>query len=117
MQYETQCLGAANNVLNLYNLLLYMGRKIEHRNYHIFLTSLISRKRYVLPSTIGQVTWSCNVTDIEHEREKCESSVFRNKRLVFTRSITLPRQSYFAWHRLGGDYTDGMYEVPYVIGW
>ena len=30
---------------------------------------------------------------------------------MYTRSITLLRWSYFAWHRLGGDHADGMYLV------
>ena len=38
--------------------------------------------------------WSCNATTIEHETEKCESSVFRKERLVYPRLITLLRVSY-----------------------
>ena len=34
------------------------------------------RKRYILPNTTGAVMWSCNVTAIENEREKCELLVF-----------------------------------------
>ena len=34
------------------------------------------KKRYILPNTTDEVAWSCNVTAIEHEREKCESSAF-----------------------------------------
>ena len=40
------------------------------------VTSLITRKRYMLPNTTGEVMWSCNVIAIEHEREERESSVF-----------------------------------------
>ena len=58
--------------------------------------------------------WPCNVTTIEHEREKCESPVFRKERLVYPRSITLLRLSYFVWYRLKGDHAEGMYEIPYV---
>ena len=36
---------------------------------------------------------------------------------MYPRSITLLRWSYFVLHRLGGDHADGMYEIPYVIGW
>ena len=61
-----------------------------------------------MPNTTGEVVWSCNVTAIENEREKCESLLFRKERLVYTRSITLLGRSYFAWHRLGGDHVDGM---------
>ena len=45
---------------------------------------------------------SCNVTTIiiEHEREKCELSVFRKERSVYPRLITLLRWSYFGWHSL-----------------
>ena len=39
------------------------------------LASLIIRKRYMLQNTTGEVMWSCNVTTIEHEGEKCKSSV------------------------------------------
>ena len=67
-------------------------------------------------NTTGEVIWSCNVTAIEHEREKCDSSVFWKERLVCARSVTLLRESYFAWHRLGGHHADGKYEIPYVIG-
>ena len=58
-------------------------------SYNYFLTSLIVKKRHILPSTTGEVMWSCNVTAIKHEREKCESSVIRKERLVYTRSIRL----------------------------
>ena len=75
------------------------------------------RKIYILPNTTGEVMWSCNVNAIENEMERCESLLFRKERLEYTRSITLPRQSYFAWHRLGGDHADGMYGIPYVISW
>ena len=34
------------------------------------------RKRYILQNTTGEVMWSCDVTAIENEREKCESFVF-----------------------------------------
>ena len=33
--------------------------------YHYFLTSLIIRKRYVLPNTTCEVMWPCTVTAIE----------------------------------------------------
>ena len=49
------------------------------------LTSLIIRKRYTLRNTTGDVMWSCKVTTIEHEGEKCKSSVFRKERLVYLR--------------------------------
>ena len=45
-------------------------------SYHYFLTSLFIQKKYVLPNATGEVMWSLNVTAIEHEREKCESSLF-----------------------------------------
>ena len=34
--------------------------------------------------------------------------------LIYVTSLGL---SYFAWHRLGGDHTDGMYGIPYVVNW
>ena len=55
------------------------------------LTSLIIGKRYTLQNTTGEVMWSCNVTTIEHEGEKCKSSVLRKERLVYPRSLTLRR--------------------------
>ena len=95
MWYVTQSLGVVNNVLKLHNLLLYMDRKTKYFNrwaqpcsYHYFLTLLI---RYISQNTTGEVMWSYNVTTIEHEREKCESSVFRKERLVYPLSITLLR--------------------------
>ena len=75
MRYATQYLGVANNVLKLHNLLLlYMDRKIEYisidRYNHLVIII------YILQNTTGEVMWSCNVTTIEHEMEKCKSSVF-----------------------------------------
>ena len=40
------------------------------------MTSLILIKRYILQNTTGEAMWSCNITTIEHEGEKCKSSVF-----------------------------------------
>ena len=31
---------------------------------------------YILPNTTGEVMWSCNVTAIENDRERCESLLF-----------------------------------------
>ena len=36
----------------------------------------IIRQRYILQNTTSEVMWSCNDTAIEHEGEKCKSSVF-----------------------------------------
>ena len=59
--------------------------------------------------------WSCNVNTIEREGEKCKSSVLRKERLVYPRSLTLLRWSYFVWHKLRGDRADGKYEIPHVV--
>ena len=41
------------------------------------LRSLIIRQRYIyIAKYKSEVMWSCNVTTIEHEGEKCKSSVF-----------------------------------------
>ena len=39
----------------------------------------------------SEVMWLCNVTTIEHEGDKCRSSVFRKERLMYPRLITLLR--------------------------
>ena len=43
-------------------------------------------------------------------------TVFK-ERLVYTRSITSPRWSYFAWHRLGGDHADGISLRTGLVRW
>ena len=35
-----------------------------------------SKTEIHITNTAGEVVWSCNVTTIEHEVEKCKSSVF-----------------------------------------
>ena len=73
--------------------------------------------RYILQNTTSEVMWLCNVTTIEHEGETFKSSVFRKERLMHPRFITLLREAYFVWQRLGGDHADGRYKLSYAIGW
>ena len=54
----------------------YFNRRYNHVDTIFFLTSLIIKKIYILPNTTGEVMWSCNITAIENEREKCESLLF-----------------------------------------
>ena len=55
------------------------------------LSDIANYNIYAMPNTTGEVMWSCNVTAIENEREKCKSSVFRKERSFCTRSISLLR--------------------------
>ena len=60
--------------------------------------------------------WSCNATTNEHESGEVRIvNVLKGTRgvpaLNYVTSLV-----YFVWHRLEGDHADGMYEIPYVIG-
>ena len=53
--------------------------------YLALFSDIANYMKNILQNATGEVVWLCNVTTIKHEREKCESSVFRKECLVYPR--------------------------------
>ena len=58
-----------------FHVIIGYVRLYAHERADMGLRSPILRQRYILQNTTGEVMWSCNVTTIEHDGERCKSSV------------------------------------------